>query len=78
WVELSAAAAFAARRRTGDPAGVVAGQVLSEFAGDELAPELKLTPLAAAEQLAYAATVTRRLPATFAALRAGTIDGYRG
>ncbi|MBV9380756.1 MAG: DUF222 domain-containing protein, partial [Streptosporangiaceae bacterium] len=77
WLELSAAAEFATRRRTGDPAGVVAGQVLSEFAGDELAPELKLTPLAAAEQLSYAHTVTHRLPATFAALRAGRIDGYR-
>ncbi|MBV9853124.1 MAG: DUF222 domain-containing protein [Streptosporangiaceae bacterium] len=77
WIELAAASEFAARRRTGDLPGVVAGQVLSEFAGDELAPELKLTPLAAAEQLAYAATVTRRLPATLAALRAGTVDGYR-
>src|SRR3974390_66736 len=43
------------------------------FAADELADELHLTPHSAAEQIDYAATVARRLPATFAALAAGRI-----
>jgi hypothetical protein len=78
WIELSAASQFAGRRRTGDQPGSVAGETLTEFAGDELAPELGMTPFAAAQHLGYARDVTRRLPATFAALRAGRVDGYRG
>jgi hypothetical protein len=44
-----------------------------EFAPEELAYELHLTPQSAAEQMEYAGTVTKRLPATFAALAAGQI-----
>jgi hypothetical protein len=66
WTQLAAIAAFAARRQArGGPA--------AEFAADELAAELHLTPLSAAEQMAYASDVTRRLPKTFAALGAGLI-----
>ena len=43
------------------------------FAADELAAELHLTPLSAAEQMHYASTVADRLPRTFAALGAGRI-----
>jgi Domain of unknown function (DUF222) len=77
WLELSAAGQFAGRRVSGDKPGTVAGQNLTEFAGDELAPELGMTPFAAAQHLGYARDVTRRLPATFAALRAGAVDGYQ-
>jgi hypothetical protein len=77
WIEMAAAGEFAGRRVTGDKPGTVAGQTLTEFAGDELAPELGMTPFAAAQHLGYARDVTRRLPATFAALRGGRVDGYR-
>jgi Domain of unknown function (DUF222) len=77
WIELSAAGEFAGRRVSGDKPGTVAGQNLTEFAGDELAPELGMTPFAAARHLGYARDVARRLPVTFAALRAGLVDGYR-
>ena len=44
-----------------------------EFAAEELAFELHLTPQSAAGQMDYASTVAARLPATFAALAAGRI-----
>ena len=47
------------------------------FAADELAFELHLTSLSAAEQMEYAATVSRRLPASFAALHAGRIHPFQ-
>ena len=65
WTSMAAMAEYAARHpgtRPGD-----------EFAPDELAYELHLTPQSAAEQMEYAGTVTKRLPATFAALAAGQI-----
>ena len=52
----------------------VGGGTAAEFAADELADELHLTPLSAAERIAYSCTVAKRLPATFAALAAGQID----
>src|SRR6516225_7383320 len=58
-------AAIAARRGGARPE--------DEFAADELAAELHLTPLSAREQMEYACTVAKRLPATFSALAAGQI-----
>ncbi len=46
---------------------------MREFAADELADELHLTPLSAADQIEFACTVAQRLPQTFAALAAGQI-----
>ena len=46
---------------------------VEEFAADQLAHELHLTVTSAAAQMDYASTVTSRLPATYAALHAGTI-----
>jgi Domain of unknown function (DUF222) len=46
---------------------------VEEFAADQLAHELHLTHQSAAAQMDYASTVTGRLPATYAALHAGTI-----
>jgi Domain of unknown function (DUF222) len=69
WVQMAAMAEFASRRRAiRGPGGSQA-----EFAADELADELHLTPLSAAEQIDFACTVSRRLPQTFAALAAGRI-----
>ncbi|HLI42720.1 MAG TPA: DUF222 domain-containing protein [Streptosporangiaceae bacterium] len=66
WTQLAATAEFAARRAAGPPGP-------ARFACDELAYELGLTWQAAAEQMAYADAVARRLPLTFAALAAGAI-----
>jgi len=69
WVQMAAMAEFASRRRAvRGPGGSQA-----EFAADELADELHLTPLSAAEQIDFACTVSKRLPQTFAALGAGRI-----
>jgi Domain of unknown function (DUF222) len=65
WYLMSAVAEFAARRAD-EPA-------IAEFAAAELAAELRLTGASAAAQMDYATTVTSRLPATCAALHAGTI-----
>jgi hypothetical protein len=65
WTLMAAMAEFAARHAGGTPE--------DEFAADELAAELHLTPLSASEQMEYATIVTTRLPATFAALGAGRI-----
>ena len=70
WTSMAAMREFAARRpaRRG-----VGGGSPAEFAADELADELHLTPLSAADQIEFACTVARRLPQTFAALAAGRI-----
>jgi Domain of unknown function (DUF222) len=65
WTSMAAIAEYAARHSGSRPA--------DEFAHDELAFELHLTQQSAAEQMEYSSTVTRRLPATFAALGAGRI-----
>jgi Domain of unknown function (DUF222) len=65
WTQLAAMREFAARHAAGTPEDA--------FAADELAAELHLTPLSAAGQMEFAATVARRLPRTFAALAAGRI-----
>jgi Domain of unknown function (DUF222) len=66
WYLMTAVAEFTARND--DEGGAAA-----EFAADQLADELHLTNASAAGQMHYASTVTSRLPATVAALRAGTI-----
>jgi Domain of unknown function (DUF222) len=65
WTQMAAMKEFAARHSGSGPA--------DEFAPDELAFELHLTPQSAAGQMDYAGTVAKRLPATFAALGAGRI-----
>jgi hypothetical protein len=69
WTMMAAMAEFASRR----PSVRGPGGSQAEFAADELADELHLSPLSAAEQIDFAARVARRLPATFAALAAGQI-----
>jgi hypothetical protein len=66
WTLLAAVAQYAARHDGGT-------RPADAFAADELAFELHLTPLSAAGQMEYAATVARRLPRAFAALAAGRI-----
>ena len=65
WTSMAAIAEYAARHTGSRPA--------DEFAPEELAFELHLTPLSAAEQMGYASTVAARLPATFAALAVGRL-----
>jgi len=65
WYSMATVREFAARNAGED--GV------AEFAADQLAAELHLTHQSAAGQMDYASTVADRLPATFAALHAGTI-----
>jgi Domain of unknown function (DUF222) len=64
WYSMAAVREFADRHT---------GQGADEFAAEELAAGLHLTGASAAGQMDYASTVTGRLPATFAALHAGTI-----
>ena len=65
WTSMAAIAEYAARHTGSRPA--------DEFAPEELAFELHLTPLSAGEQMGYASTVAARLPRTFAALAAGQV-----
>jgi Domain of unknown function (DUF222) len=65
WYVMAAVAEFTARN-TGEPC-------VEEFAADQLAHELHLTVASAAAQMDYSSSVKSRLPATFAALHAGTI-----
>ncbi len=46
----------------------------SEFLADEVAGELRLTWMSAADRMSYACALAERLPVTFAALGAGLID----
>jgi Domain of unknown function (DUF222) len=64
WTLLAAIGEFARRAGPG-PQG--------EFAADELAFELHMSQPSAVGQMDYATTVAKRLPKTFAALRAGLI-----
>ena len=65
WTLMAAVAEFAARHP--------GTSVEDQFAADELAAELHLTPLSAAAQMDYSSQVASRLPLTFAALFAGRI-----
>ncbi len=64
WYMIAAVAEFTARNSE---------DCVAEFAADQLAYELHLTNASAAAQMDYASTVASRLPASFAALHAGTI-----
>jgi hypothetical protein len=66
WYVMAAIREFTAR-------AAAEGPIAAEFAADQLAAELHLTNASAAAQMDYAREVTARLPATFAALHAGTI-----
>jgi hypothetical protein len=66
WFAMTAIREFGRRAAARGPRG--------EFAADELADELHLTYNGAAGQMEYARTVAERLPRTFAALGAGTIN----
>ena len=70
WTSMAAMREFAARRRARRGVG---GGSAAEFAADELADELHLTPLSAAAQIDFSCAVAKRLPAMFAALHAGQI-----
>jgi hypothetical protein len=61
WAKMAALAEFASRPRRQD------------FAADEVAAAFNVTWLSAAGEIAYARTVKRRLPVTFAALGAGKL-----
>ncbi len=66
WFAMTAIGEFGRRAAARGPRG--------EFAADELADELHLTYNSAAGQMEYARAVAERLPRTFAALGAGTIN----
>jgi Domain of unknown function (DUF222) len=70
WTQMAAMAEFASRRPARRGPG---GGTSAEFAADELAAELHLTPFSAAAQIEFATAVTEWLPRTFAALGAGRI-----
>jgi hypothetical protein len=70
---LMASLAELARRRPADGPADSGRYGFSDFAPDEVAAELRLSVQSAADQMVYAQTVEQRLPATFAALAAGTI-----
>jgi Domain of unknown function (DUF222) len=65
WTSMAAMKEFAARHPGSSPE--------DEFAADELAHELHLTPLSAAAQIDFSCAAAKRLPAMFAALHAGRI-----
>jgi Domain of unknown function (DUF222) len=65
WYAMAAVGEFTARNTGPDS--------VEEFAADQLAFQLHLTQPSAAAQMDYASTVASRLPATFAALRAGRV-----
>ncbi len=69
WLEMAAMHEFAARSAAQGPRG--------EFAADELASELNLSYGSAAGQMEYASNIAKRLPLTFAALRAGRLDAFK-
>ena len=88
WVEFGAMRELALRRPAtprpvgkSRPAGSSAtspsndGRVhFSEFTADEVAMELRMTWMTAADRMSYACNLAGRLPVTFAAMGAGLID----
>ena len=71
WTHLAAVREFAARRTAAPGSASRCG--FREFAAEELAWDLNLTAQAAEDRMAYACSVSERLPRTFAALAAGQI-----
>ena len=76
WVQQAAVAEFASRRLEPD-AKKATPLGFTEFAPDELAPELVVTNTAAELVMARARESSRRLPACFALLRDGKISEYQ-
>jgi hypothetical protein len=81
YLELAAVAEFARRREAQFEASKARGDKPrhrdGEFAAEELGMELTCSHYAAGQRMALADGLARRLPATFAGMAAGTIDGYR-
>jgi hypothetical protein len=79
--ELAAVAEFTRRREAQYEASRARGdkprQREGEFAAEELGIELNCSHYAAGKRMELADGLARRLPATFAGMAAGTIDGYK-
>jgi hypothetical protein len=79
--ELAAIAEFARRSDQAYEASKARGDKPrhrdGEFAAEELGMELICSQYAAGQRMELADGLARRLPATFAGMAAGTIDGYR-
>jgi hypothetical protein len=81
YLELAAVAEFTRRREQQYEASRARGdkprQRDGEFAAEELGMELTCSHYAAGQRMDLAGDLARRLPATFAGMASGTIDGYR-
>jgi hypothetical protein len=81
YLELAGIAEFARRRQAQHEAAVAGGakpgRRPGEFADEELGFELTVTARAAGDRMDMAAALATRLPATFAGMAAGVIDGQR-
>jgi hypothetical protein len=79
--ELAAVAEFARRREEAYEASKARGDKPrhrdGEFAAEELGFEMKCSHYAAGKRMELADDLARRLPATFAGMANGTIDGHR-
>jgi len=79
--ELAAVAEFSRRREQAYEASKARGdkprQREGEFAAEELGMELTCSHYAAGQRMELAGGLSSRLPATFAGMAAGTIDGHR-
>jgi hypothetical protein len=76
WIQLTAAAEFAARRAEPDREQATAAG-FTPFAAGELAPELVITDNAAELAMAQAGDASRRLPENVALLRDGRISEFQ-
>jgi len=71
----AAAGTAAAGTAPGPAAPAADGRIqFSEFVADEVAADLRLTWMSAADRISYACDLAGRLPVTFAAMGAGLID----
>src|SRR5215472_6416784 len=81
YLELAAVAEFTRRREDQFEASKARGDKPrhrdGEFPAEELGGELTCSYYAAGKRMELADDLARRLPATFAGMPAGTIDGYR-
>ena len=81
YLELAAVAEFARRSEQAYAASKARGDKPrhrdGEFAAEELGFEMNCSHYAAGHRMELAGDLARRLPATFAGMAAGTIDGYR-
>jgi hypothetical protein len=81
YLELAAVAEFTRRREQAYQASKARGdkprQREGEFAAEELGFEMNCSHYAAGKRMELAGDLSRRLPATFAGMANGTIDGYK-